>query len=98
MTNEPLPPGGMFSTARAEAARKAAEDAAAEGDATDDATAAAAEETEADADDGDEDEAEGPPPHAALKEEWVDYAVEQGADREEAEAMTKADLIEEYGA
>lgn len=31
------------------------------------------------------------------KAAWVDYAVSQGADPEQAEAATKADLIAEYG-
>lgn len=30
------------------------------------------------------------------KQAWVDYAVTQGADPAEAEAMTKADLINQY--
>lgn len=38
------------------------------------------------------------PAKSALKDEWVDYAVSQGMDRDEAEAMTKQDLIDEYGA
>lgn len=37
------------------------------------------------------------PKHVAPKAEWVDYAVTQGADREGAEDMTKAELIEMYG-
>lgn len=28
---------------------------------------------------------------------WVDYAVAQGASREEAESMSKADLVEAFG-
>lgn len=28
---------------------------------------------------------------------WVDHAVDQGADRDDAEAMTKDELIEQYG-
>lgn len=36
------------------------------------------------------------PPRAASKEAWVDYAVAYGADRAEAEDMTKADLIDTY--
>lgn len=36
------------------------------------------------------------PAKADNKAAWVDYAVEQGAEREEAEAMTKADLVERY--
>ena len=31
------------------------------------------------------------------KQAWVDHAVEQGADKETAAGMTKADLIEKYG-
>lgn len=38
-----------------------------------------------------------PPAKSAAKAEWVDFAVSQGADQEEAEAMTKDDLIELYG-
>ena len=34
------------------------------------------------------------PPVSAPKAEWVDHAVAAGADRDEAEAMTKADLVE----
>jgi hypothetical protein len=37
------------------------------------------------------------PKHADTKADWVDYAVSQGTDREEAESLTKADLIEMYG-
>lgn len=37
------------------------------------------------------------PAKAASKAEWVDYAVSQGADREEAESQTKAGLVEQYG-
>ena len=33
------------------------------------------------------------PPHVAAKERWVGYAVSQGFDAAEAEAMTKAQLI-----
>lgn len=36
------------------------------------------------------------PAQHALKEEWVAYAVAQGASEEDAEAMTKAELIEAY--
>lgn len=36
------------------------------------------------------------PAKSATKAEWVDYAVSQGADREEAEASTKDALIETY--
>lgn len=34
------------------------------------------------------------PAQADPKDAWVDYAVTQGIDRDEAEAMTKADLVE----
>lgn len=37
------------------------------------------------------------PPKNAPKVAWVDYAVSQGADPEEAEAANRADLIAEYG-
>lgn len=37
------------------------------------------------------------PPKAAGKEAWVDFAVAQGADRAEVDAMSKADLIAAYG-
>ncbi|GII63550.1 hypothetical protein Skr01_36350 [Sphaerisporangium krabiense] len=37
------------------------------------------------------------PPQSAPKAAWVDYAVSQGADRGEAEATSKADLIDRYG-
>lgn len=48
--------------------------------------------------DGVEDaEDDGSPKHSASKAMWVDHAVEMGADRDEAEAMTRADLIEKYG-
>ena len=50
-------------------------------------------EPEADADGPD-----GPMPATyASKGAWVDYAVTQGADRAEAEAMSKNDLIDAYG-
>ncbi|ASR84940.1 hypothetical protein SEA_KSQUARED_7 [Mycobacterium phage Ksquared] len=67
--------------------------------------AAAAPEPEDDADDLD-DEADvepqpraegGAPLRAAPKVEWVDYAVSKGVDRDEAEALNKAELIELYG-
>lgn len=38
-----------------------------------------------------------PPAHSAVKAEWVDFAVSQGADRDAAESETKAALIETYG-
>ncbi|MFB7029669.1 MULTISPECIES: hypothetical protein [unclassified Streptomyces] len=37
------------------------------------------------------------PAKSAVKAAWVDYAVAQGADPDEAEAATKDDLIEAYG-
>lgn len=36
------------------------------------------------------------PAKTAVKAEWVGWAVANGADAEEAESMTKADLIEAY--
>lgn len=37
------------------------------------------------------------PVKTAPKAEWVGWAVSQGADPEDAEGMTKADLVELYG-
>jgi hypothetical protein len=37
------------------------------------------------------------PSKTANKPEWVGWAVVKGADPEEADGMTKADLIEKYG-
>ena len=37
------------------------------------------------------------PAKSATKAEWIGWAVANGADLEEVEAMTKADLIEKYG-
>lgn len=37
------------------------------------------------------------PAQAAPKAEWVGWAVAQGADPDDAEAMTKADLVDKYG-
>ena len=37
------------------------------------------------------------PSESDLKAVWVDHAVSQGADRDEAEAMTKAQLVEQFG-
>lgn len=37
------------------------------------------------------------PAQNAPKAEWVGFAVSQGADPEDAEALTKADLVEKYG-
>jgi hypothetical protein len=43
-------------------------------------------------------EQDAPPAKTATKPEWVEYAVtKRGADRDEAEALTKGDLIEKYG-
>lgn len=39
----------------------------------------------------------GRPAQADNKAAWVDWAVSQGVDREEAETATKAELIELYG-
>lgn len=39
----------------------------------------------------------GKPATSDRKADWVDWAVAQGADRDEAEAATKADLVEQYG-
>lgn len=38
-----------------------------------------------------------PPPVSAVKAEWVDHAVAQGVDPAEAEAMKKAELVEQFG-
>lgn len=45
----------------------------------------------------DSEEEDKAPAKSANKGEWVDYAVAQGADREEAEDMTKDELVEAYG-
>jgi len=37
------------------------------------------------------------PAKSAPKAEWVEFAVSTGADRDEAESMTKADLVAEFG-
>lgn len=37
------------------------------------------------------------PPVSASKAVWVEHAVASGADRDEAEAMTKDELIDNYG-
>lgn len=37
------------------------------------------------------------PGPAAVKQEWIDYAISQGADPDKAAAMTKADLMSRYG-
>lgn len=42
-------------------------------------------------------EGDGVPNKSASKGDWVDYAVSQGADEDEAEAATKDDLIATYG-
>lgn len=39
----------------------------------------------------------GTPALSATKAEWVDHAVANGADRDEAENQTKAELQEQYG-
>lgn len=38
------------------------------------------------------------PAKSDTKAAWVDYAVSQGAERDDAEASTKADLVDRYGA
>jgi hypothetical protein len=48
-------------------------------------------------DDADSDTDTDVPAKSANKDVWVDYAVSQGADRAEAEAATKDDLIASYG-
>lgn len=47
---------------------------------------------------GDDPDVSGPPAQVAAKEEWVAYAVSQGLSQVDAEAMTKAQLIEQYKA
>ena len=37
------------------------------------------------------------PAQADPKAAWIDWAISQGADADEAEALTKAELIEFYG-
>jgi hypothetical protein len=37
------------------------------------------------------------PKRNASKQEWVDYAVQQGADPESAASSTKSELVAEYG-
>ena len=37
------------------------------------------------------------PNNSAMKSEWVGHAVRLGATRDEADALTKAELIETYG-
>lgn len=44
-----------------------------------------------------EGEPAGKPKQVAPKKDWVDWAITQGADPAEAEASSKADLIELYG-
>lgn len=39
----------------------------------------------------------GPPKVSALKNEWVGYAVSQGMSIDDADAMSKGDLIEKFG-
>jgi hypothetical protein len=38
------------------------------------------------------------PAKSAPKADWVAFAVAQGADEADAEALTKAELVEQYGA
>lgn len=37
------------------------------------------------------------PNQSDSKADWVEYAVAQGADRADAEASTKSDLVDRYG-
>lgn len=37
------------------------------------------------------------PPKSAPKAEWVEYATKQGLSQEEAESMSKADLVDRFG-
>jgi hypothetical protein len=53
--------------------------------------------SDADADDED-DEPDASPARNASTQEWVDFAVANGADEDEAAGMTRAELIEKYGA
>lgn len=46
---------------------------------------------------GSEPNPENRPARSATKDQWVDWAVECGADRNDAKNMTKQDLIEVYG-
>lgn len=45
-------------------------------------------------DDEEEEPEDGTPKQSAPKQVWIDYAVDQGYDEAEVEAMTKAELIE----
>jgi hypothetical protein len=38
-----------------------------------------------------------PPAKSAKKAVWVDYAIGRGMDRDEADAATRADLIDQFG-
>lgn len=60
-------------------------------------TALAEAETEREADDQAAQSREGRPAINDNKAAWVDWAVNQGLDRELAESATKAELIEDYG-
>ena len=40
---------------------------------------------------------DGPPPKTATKDAWVDYAESKGMPRDEADALSKADLIQALG-
>jgi hypothetical protein len=51
-------------------------------------------EPESESDPEPESEEKGPPPQNAPKDAWVDWAVSEGFDHDEAEAMTKQDLID----
>lgn len=40
---------------------------------------------------------DGCPAKTAPKADWVDYAVSQGFDQDEVEAMTKQELVDQFG-
>ena len=63
----------------------------------DEAVAEPAEQAEQDTVTTEAPESSGRPAQNDSKSAWVDWAVTQGADRDEAEALTKAELVEFYG-
>lgn len=56
-----------------------------------------AEDVDKAAKEGDSQKEDKAPAKSAAKGEWVDYAEKKGANREEAEGMTKEELVEKYG-
>lgn len=66
---------------------------AADGTSSGAASSAEARTVDAEVNDSDPDVDSPRPPHVAAKAKWVDYAVDQGFDRDEAEAMSKEKLI-----